>query len=410
MNCCGLTASKERRVPSRMAEWMRASRCLAQNVPAGPAASSLPPDRATRQASTEPSATSRASAERTSPALPVPMEAESSSALTGPRISRWPLAAATRASSLDQAAGWRDGLQAVVGIETGLRAKRARRLPAFDRHPSRDRTRELEPHGSPGEASASIHFVHSGRGGASTSEQSRSCSSSALRSSGRACSITAATVAGSRAARSRASSGSPRRVVDSPRAPLLQRGVVEEGVGAAVQDLLGEHRGDDRVHAVRHDLAGPQPDEHRGEAGEVHRLGATVVEGLAHHRMRGDLDRARDVLLAGCEGGKDRRHQIVRLHALDRRRDAAAPPVAGGDERTGQVPPPAGAEHRRGEHGLDQRVAHRRRERGTRGPPPGGRSAAGRARARRRRRWRPPAARSRTSCRSACAGQGRGHG
>ena len=64
--------------------------------------------------------------------------------------------------------------------------------------------------------------------------------------------------------------------------------------------------------------------EHLGQAGEVHRLGAAVVEGLAHDRVLGDLDRARDVLLAGGEHGEDRRHEVVGLHALHRGRDAPA--------------------------------------------------------------------------------------
>ena len=210
MNCCALTASKERRELSRMAEWMRARRCLAQNRSAGlcPA----PAGSAMRQASTEPSPTNRASAERISPSVPVPIEADSSSGVTGPRISRWPRAAATRASSLAQAGGG----AAVSSLWSGSnRAPSPKALAvsrcstATHRVPEAGSSRRMA---RPAEMSASIHFVHSGLGGASTSEHKRSCSSSALRSSGRACSMTPATVAGSSAARSRASSGRPRRV------------------------------------------------------------------------------------------------------------------------------------------------------------------------------------------------------
>ena len=146
-----------------------------------------------------------------------------------------------------------------------------------------------------------------------------------------------------------------------PRPALLQWRVVEEGVGPPVQDLLGQHRGDHRVDAVRPHLAGADLAQHLGQAVEVHRLGAAVVQRLAHDGVLGDLDRSRDVLLAGGERREDRRHEVVGLHALDGGRDAPTAAVARGDERAGQVPAPARGEHRRREHRLDQGVAHRRR-------------------------------------------------
>ncbi len=145
---------------------------------------------------------------------------------------------------------------------------------------------------------------------------------------------------------------------DRPRAAFLQGGVVQEGVGTPVQDLLGQDRRDDRVDAARLHVAGADPGEDVGQALEVHRLRAAVDERLAHDRVVRDLHRAGDVLLARGKGRKDRGREVVRLHALDGRRDPPAPAVAGGDERARQVPPPAGPEHWRREHRLDQRLAH----------------------------------------------------
>ena len=56
----------------------------------------------------------------------------------------------------------------------------------------------------------------------------------------------------------------------------------------------------------------------------VHRLVQAIVQRLAHERVIGDLDRPGLVLLALREPGEDRRHQVVGLHALDRRRVALA--------------------------------------------------------------------------------------
>ena len=98
-----------------------------------------------------------------------------------------------------------------------------------------------------------------------------------------------------------------------PGAALFERGVVQERIRAPVQDLLGEHRRDDRVDAVGPYLAGANRLQHLDEASEVHRLGAAVVKGLAHDQVVRDLNRPRDVLLACRKGGEDSRHQVVGL-------------------------------------------------------------------------------------------------
>ena len=83
------------------------------------------------------------------------------------------------------------------------------------------------------------------------------------------------------------------------------------------------------------------------QAVDVHRFVQAVVHGLADERVVGDLDRAGEVLLAADELREDRRHQVVGLHALDRRRDVLALALAEDGERAGGVPAPAGAPHRR---------------------------------------------------------------
>ncbi len=210
MKCCGLTASTERREPARMTEWMRASRWRAQKrSEAGPSEPSAP---ATRQAMTEPSPTRRARADRISPSVPVPIEAASSPGVTGPRIPRWPRAAATRASSRDCS---RAGMPA-GSLWSGTKQAPSTRAEASSR-PS-TATQRL-PAGSstymarPVSVREAMRPSQSEHGPASTSEQSRSWSSSALRSSGRACSTIPATTAASRLARSYGSRGRPRRVV-----------------------------------------------------------------------------------------------------------------------------------------------------------------------------------------------------
>ena len=81
----------------------------------------------------------------------------------------------------------------------------------------------------------------------------------------------------------------------------------------------------------------------------------------ADERMIGNLAIAGDVLEARGRVGKHRRHQIVGHHALQRRRDLLAVPVARHGQRDRRVPAPARLKHRRVEKRLHQHVARRRR-------------------------------------------------
>ena len=143
MNCCAHTASTERRELSRIAAWIRASRCLAQNRSEATAVGNWP-SVATRHPSTEPSASRRATAERSSPTVPVPIEADSSSRVTGPSTSRWPRAAATNASSREQ------GTACAVGIEASSAYELGGELPALGGHPPRAGGGKLDGHGPAG--------------------------------------------------------------------------------------------------------------------------------------------------------------------------------------------------------------------------------------------------------------------
>src|SRR6266542_518110 len=110
---------------------------------------------------------------------------------------------------------------------------------------------------------------------------------------------------------------------------------------------MGKRRWCGGVRGVEADFAGFDAVEYVLEAVDVHRLVHAVVDGLTDYRVVGDLDRARLVLLATDELGKDRGHQVVGAHALDLRRDLLALPLTEDRERARRVPAPAGAEHRR---------------------------------------------------------------
>ena len=108
--------------------------------------------------------------------------------------------------------------------------------------------------------------------------------------------------------------GQPAAHADRARAALLERRVVEEGVGVGVQDLVREHA---TARASRARRVGSRPSRDRARARArrpvgVHRLGQAVAHRLAHQRVVGDLDGAAAVVvLAGGLRGEDRGEQVV---------------------------------------------------------------------------------------------------
>ena len=87
----------------------------------------------------------------------------------------------------------------------------------------------------------------------------------------------------------------------------------------------------------------------------------TVGDGFVHQRMVGNADLAGQILGAGRLIGKNCREQIVRPHALDRRRHFVPAVEAQHRERSRRIPAPARSEHRRGQQSLCQHVLDRRR-------------------------------------------------
>src|SRR6266516_4659090 len=91
-------------------------------------------------------------------------------------------------------------------------------------------------------------------------------------------------------------------------ASFLERGVVEVSVGLGIEHLVGEGGGLRGVLRVQADLACFNAFEDLLQAVDVHRFVHTVVDGLTHDRVVGDLDRAGLILLATDELREDRRH------------------------------------------------------------------------------------------------------
>ena len=205
--------------------------------------------------------------------------------------------------------------------------------------------------------------------------------------------------------------GQPASHRDRPGAALLERGVVEERVGAAVQDLVRERRGLGRLAEQGPHLARAEALEEADEPVHVGGLVQAVVERLPHDRMVGDLDRA---------GG--RRSPGRRPARGTPRPSGRRPPCAGWAAASGGRPAGGGRSARgRGStatapgtwatgaapaSGRPPRLGAR----GTAARPRAGSSGRGRARARPRRRWPPPAARSRTAGRTASAARARARG
>ena len=122
----------------------------------------------------------------------------------------------------------------------------------------------------------------------------------------------------SSAPRSSAEPGSKaRRGIDRLGAALLQRRVVEEGVGLGVQDLMGQRRRLRQVPGDAANVARLDPPQERLEARRVHGLVQAVLECLLDQRMIGDLAGR-----PGCSPGR-RRHRGRRPPAGPR------PPCAG---------------------------------------------------------------------------------
>ena len=141
-----------------------------------------------------------------------------------------------------------------------------------------------------------------------------------------------------------------------PRAALLQRRLVEEREGPAVQDLVRQGRRLGCVAELDGHVPGAQCPEQRHETLDVGGFVQGVVQGLAHQQVVGDGDRTGIVVPAGRQAGEGGGHHVVGLHPLDRRRVPLAALEAQHRQRPVQVPAPAHPEQRRDDDGLREGV------------------------------------------------------
>ncbi len=145
-----------------------------------------------------------------------------------------------------------------------------------------------------------------------------------------------------------------------PGASLLQRRTVEEGVGLAGQDPMGEGRGLRRLHEVHVHPAGLHLGEQVHQAVGVEGFRQAVVDGLADEHVVGHGHGARRcVLLAGGQRRPGGGQHVLGLHPLEVDGSPGAASGAGHDQGPVQIPPPPRGQHRVGQHGLDQHVVGR---------------------------------------------------
>ena len=144
-------------------------------------------------------------------------------------------------------------------------------------------------------------------------------------------------------------------------AALLERGVVEIGVGPGGQDFEREGRGLGQVARNDPDFTRLEPREQPLETCDVHRLAEAIGDRLADQRMVRDLTLA-DQIFGACNlVGKDRCDQVFGSHAGELRRDLLAAAEARQRQRNPGHPTPAGDEHRCVEQRFDQQPSDTRR-------------------------------------------------
>ena len=141
---------------------------------------------------------------------------------------------------------------------------------------------------------------------------------------------------------------------------FFQRRVIEIGIRPRREHFERERRRLGEIARDHADVASLEAGEQTFESADVHRLGQTIGDGLAHQRVIGDFPLADQILRAGelvGEGGAD---QILGVHARELRRHLTAAAEARQRERDARDPAPARDEHGRVEHRLDQDFAHAR--------------------------------------------------
>ena len=336
---------------------MRARRRRSQNSTASP---SCARDRSGPR-SAKPSASSRASAPASTALREAGPRAASSAAVARPEAREVAADRGHRGRLLVvRGRRRRDGAgSAHVGLDRARRGT-ARRRAAAARWRARAGPSAASDRARPARVQPArrTRRVQAASGRSTTSSSSESCSSSASRG------VRARLVAHARdrlgielaelARASRAGrGGARRRACGAPRA-ARRRGRCRAG-------RSGSRAPAARARWSRGSAGAPRPprsaSRSRDEPVDVGRLVQAVVHRLAHERVIGDLDRpGAGVLLAAGQRREDRGHQVVGLHALDRRRVAPAAALAQHHERAAEVPAPAHLEHRREQQRLGERL------------------------------------------------------
>jgi hypothetical protein len=107
-------------------------------------------------------------------------------------------------------------------------------------------------------------------------------------------------------------------------ATLLERGVVEIRIGIRIQNLVGERRRLGCVDCDRANRPAIDSGDQRFKTIQIHRFVKTVGDCLGNQRMIGNADFTGEIFRTRRLIRKHRRHQIVRLHAQNRRRRFAS--------------------------------------------------------------------------------------
>ncbi len=137
---------------------------------------------------------------------------------------------------------------------------------------------------------------------------------------------------------------------------LLQRRVIQKGVGACAENFCGHGRRRRQIAADQAHLAAFHTPQQGKPTGAVHGVVQAIIEGLFHQRVFRHFTLAGEVFQAGDLVGEHAGDQVFAFHALDLRRHLAPAGVARQRQGHAGVPAPAHAEQRRVEHGLDQQV------------------------------------------------------
>ena len=134
---------------------------------------------------------------------------------------------------------------------------------------------------------------------------------------------------------------------DGPGPALLQRRVVQEGVGHGVEQLVREHRRLHRVPGVHLNLATLDACQHFLESRRVHCLREAVADGLEDQGMVRRLDVARRRVILACYlGREDGGQQVFGPHPQQGKRHLPTAGVTQHGQRPGGVPSPSHPEER----------------------------------------------------------------